>query len=74
MYVDHLKKEGAPPKITTALDQIRDIHRNPIMHPEAMLNLNEAISLFGMVSGVLTLMLQEMEALASAEAPKRQGP
>jgi hypothetical protein len=66
-YIEHLEKAGAPPKITTALNQIREIHRNPLMHPEDSLDLDQAMSLFGMANGVISLMLQEVRGHSEPE-------
>jgi hypothetical protein len=62
-YIVELRKLSAPDKITTALDQTKANYRNPLIHPEDNLDLDEALSLFGMVQGVVTLMLQEILVL-----------
>ncbi len=59
-YITELKALGAPSKVTDALDQTRKNHRNPLLHPEDNLDLDEAIGLFGVVQGVLSLLLQEI--------------
>ncbi|MGO8753914.1 MAG: hypothetical protein ACLQHK_01640 [Gallionellaceae bacterium] len=47
-------------KILAALDQIADFHRNPLIHPEASLTVNEAISILGISRSVVTAMLMEL--------------
>ncbi len=61
-YIDELKKLSAPDKVTAALDQIRKNYRNPLLHPEDDLDLNQAIGLFGLVQGALSLVLEEISA------------
>jgi hypothetical protein len=41
-----LVKHGAPKSTVGILTQIRELHRNPIMHPEIFLSIGEAMSLF----------------------------
>jgi hypothetical protein len=44
-------------KILSALDQMTQLHRNPLIHPEAVLTLDEAIAAFGIARSVITGML-----------------
>lgn len=45
------------PKVLTSLRQIKDHHRNELMHPEETLNLDEAIGLLGIVQSAIIFML-----------------
>lgn len=47
-YINQLKIAGADEKITSILGQIKDLHRNPLMHPEDTLSLDEAINLYNL--------------------------
>ena len=47
-------------KTRAALTQLKDLHRNSLAHPEDILDLEEAISLLGIVQSVITEMLKEM--------------
>lgn len=59
--VDELKTNGkADPKILLVLDQIRELHRNPLMHPEDFLNMNEALALFDIGKTAIILMAEDM--------------
>ena len=51
------KKEIGDPKVIAALKQLKDLHRNPLMHPEASLTVEEAITLLGISFSVVTPML-----------------
>jgi hypothetical protein len=44
-------------KVLTALRQIKDHHRNSLMHPEETLTLDEAIALLGIVQSAIVAML-----------------
>ena len=45
-YIDHLKKEGAPAKITDRLKEIKDSDRNALIHPDINVRQDEAHVLF----------------------------
>jgi hypothetical protein len=45
-YIEVLKANGADPALTSVLDNIRSLERNPLMHPEDWLNVDEAIGIF----------------------------
>jgi len=47
-------------KLLGIFDQIRDIHRNPIMHPDVFLDQSEALTLFDIAKSAITVMVQEM--------------
>lgn len=49
-------KKGDP-KVLTALRQIKDRHRNELMHPEEKLTLDESIALLGIVQSAIVPML-----------------
>jgi hypothetical protein len=60
IYIREIAAAGAPAKITSALTQMKDNYRNPLMHPQDNLNREEALGLFGVVVSLVTLILQEM--------------
>ena len=49
-------------KILGVLDHLSKLHRNPLMHPDAALTLNEAISIVGIAHSAVTAMLQKIPA------------
>src|SRR5262245_61046831 len=47
-YLKNLKSHGgADPKILHSLEQIKELYRNPTIHPETKYTLEEALSLVG---------------------------
>ncbi|KAB2798946.1 hypothetical protein F9L06_10095 [Brucella anthropi] len=53
-------EEIGDPNVLAALQQIKDLHRNPLAHPDVSLGPDEAISLIGMSQSVITFMLKEI--------------
>jgi hypothetical protein len=47
-------------KVISALAQMNELHRNPTIHPEDNLTLEEAIALLGMASSVIAAMLKQI--------------
>lgn len=58
----HLMKceEIGDPHVISALDQIKNLHRNPLAHPDVTIDVEEAVSLIGMSQSVITVMLQRI--------------
>jgi hypothetical protein len=52
-YISKLKAAGADEKVVATLDQIRDLHRNPTLHPEVFLTQDEALALLGVAQSVI---------------------
>jgi hypothetical protein len=49
-------------KVLAALDSLRELHRNPLMHPEESLeNVDEALALYGAVHSVVVHMLKAIK-------------
>jgi hypothetical protein len=67
-YLNALDKHNVgDDKVKSALKDLKDLHRNPIAHPEEVLgNTDEAIALMGQVNAVITFMLKEIPAPANA--------
>jgi len=59
-YIKALEAAKAERKITVFLDHIREEYRNPISHPNEMLELDEAFALFGPAVSVIGQMLKEI--------------
>ncbi len=78
-YLKALKKCNADSKVLNALEQIKDLHRNPVLHPETRINNDEALSLVGMIESVVGAMVADMKrrqeaALVAAALPKMDVP
>ncbi len=62
-YIKGLNAKGANGSITVYLDHIRDNYRNPQTHPEAMLEMNDALALFGVATSAVHQMILEIQKL-----------
>ena len=77
VYVNALKatKKGDE-KILAALKQMTDLHRNPLIHPETVLTVDEAIAIFGIARSAITAMLSALPVVppttATVGAPPSQ--
>jgi hypothetical protein len=58
-YIQCLKNTDADPKILAVLDQIRSLHRNPTIHPQEVLTINEAMTLFGIAQSAVVAMVED---------------
>lgn len=58
-----LKKSNADQKVVLHVDQIRDLHRNPLMHPEDYLDMKQALGLFDISKSAINAMAQEITKL-----------
>lgn len=68
-YIQCLKSTDADPKILAILDQIRSLHRNPTIHPQEVLTINEAMTLFGIAQSAIVAMVENAnEHLLESEA------
>jgi hypothetical protein len=62
VYIRSLSAAGADTKVIAALQQLKDLHRNPIAHPEAAIPLEEAITICGLVRSAIAAMLSTIPA------------
>jgi len=62
-YVNVLKKSSVDAKITEHIDQVRELHRNPLIHPEESLDMSEALVLWTVCIGLIGAMYREMDRL-----------
>lgn len=53
-YIAALKHAGADEHVKVALHQIKNLHRNPLMHPTDVLTLGQADALFGLAKAAIT--------------------
>jgi hypothetical protein len=66
VYIQKIEKSGVgDAKVIAVLKQIKDLHRNPLMHPEETLSLQDAIGIFGIVQSAMGAMLKEIPSPVS---------
>ena len=69
VYIKSLRECGADPKVMSTLEQIKDLHRNPVIHPEERLNDEEALSLLGIMDSAVTLMIADIKKRREKTSP-----
>ena len=52
-YVGLARKHGADEKVCASLDQFRLLHRNPLMHPDESIDVEEAMILLAIASSAI---------------------
>ena len=64
VYVHAMRQAKCGNEIVLAsIKQMADLHRNPLIHPEAALTLDEAMAILGISRSVVTAMLAELPVL-----------
>ena len=59
-YISILRDGNAPKEITDLLQVLKDNYRNPIMHPEQTLDIDESVGLFSMCQSVIEVLCKKM--------------
>jgi hypothetical protein len=59
-YNEQLISLRAPASITTRVDEIRKMNRNPYAHPDLTVPLDEAPIIYNLCTGVIFYMAKEM--------------
>jgi hypothetical protein len=72
--INELRASGEDPKLMDILDHIRDLHRNTLMHPEAFLQMTEALRLFDIAKSAISAMAERMHVLTVAVVPASSVP
>ncbi|HUX68838.1 MAG TPA: hypothetical protein VMV31_15235 [Terriglobales bacterium] len=80
VFINNIEaKKGANHPVVSTLRQIKDLHRNPLIH-EVSLTLDEAIAIFGIAGSAIEAMLKEIheptveQLLAQFSAPAASSP
>jgi hypothetical protein len=66
VYITALKKLDADPKVVGTIQHIKDVYRNPILHPEVTLTADEAQVLFGLSVSAIVQIAGAMKASKGA--------
>ena len=71
VYLNSMKQKGVgDDNIVSALKQMTELHRNPIIHPETVLIVDEAISILGIAQSAISAMLAALPTpLPTTAAP-----
>src|ERR1700730_14377260 len=59
VYISAMRRAAVGDEIILAsMEQLTKLHRNPLVHPDVVLTLDEAISTLGMAKSVVSAMLK----------------
>lgn len=59
-YIKTIRDGGGDIKACAVLDQIRELHRNPNIHPETILTMDEALTLLGIAQSAIITMVNDI--------------
>lgn len=72
-HIKMLENTDADKRAIDALEKIRTLHRNPVMHPEQSLGMDEVLNLFGLAQSAIRSMVADMEKRAETPDPSLTG-
>ncbi len=70
-YINQLtQRKAGDPRVLSALKDLKDLHRNPLIHPEHSLDsVDQAIALMNGVHSVMVYMLADIPSIANVPIP-----
>lgn len=74
MAEDEDNGKGPDKRVVQMLAQIKDHYRNPLIAPDSEVSIEEATSLFGMASALISLMAEQARARQKADAKPGKPP
>jgi len=60
-YIEALEAKGAHPRVIQHLKRFKELHRNPLMHPDVTLSSPEGLSLWATCVSLIQAMVADME-------------
>ena len=60
-YIRLAKENGGDERVCSSLDQFRDLHRNPLIHPESTLTTEEATMLMGIAQSAMSFIVLDIQ-------------
>jgi hypothetical protein len=72
-YLVMLRRCRADHRVLAVLEEMKDLYRNPIIHPESRMEMDEALSLIGIAETAISAMIADLlkRALAAQKAATR---
>ena len=68
-YIKLARENKGDDKVCNSLDQFRDLHRNPLIHPEAVLTIDDAVALLGIAQSAIISLALQIAKLKGQPAP-----
>jgi hypothetical protein len=63
-FIKLAREHGGDDKVCASLDQFRDLHRNPLIHPESVLTIDEALTLLGIAQSAIVAIVTDIHRRA----------
>lgn len=60
-YISLAKAHGGHEEICATLDQFRALHRNPLIHPEESLSVDEALNMLGIAQSAIARIMRDID-------------
>lgn len=60
VYIDILRKHNADDKILNTIEQIKNLYRNPVIHPETRVELQDALSFLGIAENLISSIIIDL--------------
>ncbi|MDQ8699383.1 hypothetical protein [Hyphomicrobium sp. LHD-15] len=76
VYIEAMRRQGVGDEvILSVVAQLSKLHRNPLIHPEVALTIDEAISILGIARSAVTAMLSQLPVVpqTTGSAPTEAG-
>lgn len=68
VYVRILKSHGGDEKVIGAISQVKEFHRNPVVHPEDQMTIEESLSLLGIIESLIGAIYRDMSKRTASGA------
>ncbi len=68
VYIKALEDAGASATLVHHLRQLKDLHRNPLIHPEVTLTQLEAQQLWSMCTSAMIAMITEIDSHGASQS------
>lgn len=68
-YINEIGQYGVEPKVISALRELKDLDRNPLIHPDRELDMEGALALAGVVKNAISVMVKDMKNRGAVSPP-----
>jgi hypothetical protein len=68
-YIEVLRQHGADASLVAVLDNVRSLERNPLMHPEDWLNIDDAIAIFMISQSAVARLVSDIKRKRALKSP-----
>ena len=66
-YIKIAKENNGDDKVCSCIEQFKKLHRNPLIHPESILDVDDALTLLGIAQSAIVSMTMEIDKLRDSD-------